>query len=228
MGKANGSRECAPDDRLRVPTVRISVADRWWARRCRAFAHPTALHSQNGDAASHSRGRICPGFASHRAPRKLEGAGNAGCRPHPWPACNKKRRRQLPQVQPEQPASPAQWITAYTWSPRCTGLVSHRRSQDRPASLIPASGDQDNTTSLVRSEHHSSVDAKASIASRTSFRDDRDTPSLWARDGRTKATDLPDDTSADACDRITRRAVCARPTCANWSSCRICNKACAA
>jgi len=137
-------------------------------------------------------------------------------------------RTQATTGQPKQPAFPAQWFTAYTWSPRCTGLVSHRRSQDRPASLIPASGDQDNTTSLVRSEHHSSVDAKASIASRTSFRDDRDTPSLWARDGRTKATDLPDDTSADACDRITRRAVCARPTCANWSSCRICNKACAA
>jgi len=41
VGKANGSRECAPDDRLRVPTIQNAAADRWWARRKRAFAHPT-------------------------------------------------------------------------------------------------------------------------------------------------------------------------------------------
>jgi hypothetical protein len=41
VGKANGSRECAPDDRLRVPTIQDEAVDRWWARRKRAFAHPT-------------------------------------------------------------------------------------------------------------------------------------------------------------------------------------------
>jgi hypothetical protein len=35
VGKANGSRKCAPDDRLRVPTVRNAVG----TARC-AFAHP--------------------------------------------------------------------------------------------------------------------------------------------------------------------------------------------
>jgi hypothetical protein len=39
VGKANGSRECAPDDELRVPTT---IANRW-ARRKRAFAHRTIL-----------------------------------------------------------------------------------------------------------------------------------------------------------------------------------------
>src|ERR1700754_2072957 len=34
VGKANGSRECAPDG---VPTIDV----RWWARRKSAFAHPT-------------------------------------------------------------------------------------------------------------------------------------------------------------------------------------------
>jgi hypothetical protein len=43
MGKANGSRECAPDDKLRVPTKR-RVTHQWWARRKSAFAHPTKLH----------------------------------------------------------------------------------------------------------------------------------------------------------------------------------------
>jgi hypothetical protein len=40
MGIANGSRECAPDDRLRVPTnqVDIAIVKRWWARRKSAFA----------------------------------------------------------------------------------------------------------------------------------------------------------------------------------------------
>jgi hypothetical protein len=39
VGKANGSRECAPDDRLRVPTIsgnqEMVGTARW------AFAHPT-------------------------------------------------------------------------------------------------------------------------------------------------------------------------------------------
>ena len=34
-------------------------------------------------------------------------------------------------------------VTAYTRSPRCTGLFSHRRLQVTTANLIPASGDQD-------------------------------------------------------------------------------------
>src|ERR1700761_6908058 len=41
---------------------------------------------------------------------QAEGAGKAGCRSHPRPACNKKRRRQSPQVRAEQPAFPARWF----------------------------------------------------------------------------------------------------------------------
>jgi hypothetical protein len=47
----------------------------------------------------------------------------------------------------EQPALPAQWVTAYTRSPRCTGLSGHRRLALVTQGLIPASGDRDNTTS---------------------------------------------------------------------------------
>jgi hypothetical protein len=43
VGKANGSRECAPDDRLRVPTIFNHRVDGWWARREGAFAHTTKL-----------------------------------------------------------------------------------------------------------------------------------------------------------------------------------------
>src|SRR5215470_17734785 len=45
-----------------------------------------------------------------RGPRREEGAGNAGCSPHPWPACNKKSRRQSPQVRRNSPAFPARWF----------------------------------------------------------------------------------------------------------------------
>src|ERR1700751_6120147 len=38
-------------------------------------------------------------------------------------------------------------FTAYTCSPRCTGLVSHRRLEFITRNLIPASGDRDRTTS---------------------------------------------------------------------------------
>jgi hypothetical protein len=41
MGKANGSRECAPDDRLRVPTINIRPVMVGTAL-C-AFARPTSV-----------------------------------------------------------------------------------------------------------------------------------------------------------------------------------------
>src|SRR6516164_6495080 len=43
VGKANGSRECAPDDRLRAPTVRNAVG----TARC-ALAHPTHMIARTG------------------------------------------------------------------------------------------------------------------------------------------------------------------------------------
>ena len=78
--------------------------------------------------------------------------------------------------QPEQPAFPARWFTAYTWSPRSAGLVSLRRSRERLArSLTPASGCQDHAISPSASaELARSVNT--SIASRATCRDDRDTP----------------------------------------------------
>jgi hypothetical protein len=42
-------------------------------------------------------------------PRNREGAGKAGCPPHPWSACNKKHAAE-PQVQADPPAFPAQWL----------------------------------------------------------------------------------------------------------------------
>src|SRR5581483_2529851 len=50
-------------------------------------------------------------------------------------------RTQATTGQPGQPAFPAQWVTAYTWSPRCTGLSGHRRLAKRPARLDSSVGE---------------------------------------------------------------------------------------
>jgi hypothetical protein len=61
----------------------------------------------------------------HSCPsKKIEGAGKAGCRPHPWPACNKKSRRQSPQVRRTFRPSLRNGVTAYTRSPRGAGLIA--------------------------------------------------------------------------------------------------------
>jgi len=105
-----------------------------------------------------------PGLAPVVALEIGEGAGNAGCRPHPRALRAKKvhLRTQATTGQPDQPAFPARWFTAYTWSPRSTGLVSLRppglsacRPQGRhrlTRGLAPASGRRDRTISLVREE----------------------------------------------------------------------------
>jgi len=66
--------------------------------------------------------------------------GSRARRCAPW-------RTQATTGQPGHPALPAQWVTAYTRSPRCTGRFGHRRLAHRSQGLIPASGDRDNTTS---------------------------------------------------------------------------------
>ena len=65
----------------------------------------------------------------------------------PWPACNKKSRRQSPQVQPEQPAFPARWFYGlYRALPGEPGFVA-TIVRNHLANLTPASGRQDHTTS---------------------------------------------------------------------------------
>ena len=59
-------------------------------------------------------------------------------------------------------------LTAYTCSPRCTGLFSHRRPRERLArSWIPASGDRDHTISPSASHAARLATRIASIAPRS-------------------------------------------------------------
>jgi hypothetical protein len=57
------------------------------------------------------------------------------------------RARKKPQGSRNNRRSLRNGLTAYTWSPRCAGLVSHRRLALVTQDLIPASGNRDRTIS---------------------------------------------------------------------------------
>src|SRR5882757_9127421 len=55
------------------------------------------------DARLPSRGAFAPELCMYLRPKKLEGAGNAGCRLAPAASCAKKAHGWRPQVQPRSP-----------------------------------------------------------------------------------------------------------------------------
>jgi len=73
--------------------------------------------------------------------------------------------------------------TAYTRSPRCTGLDSHRRPGIITQDLIPASGDRDRAISPYASACSSRTPPRPSHPA-SNVRDDREAPLLWERDAR--------------------------------------------
>ena len=101
--------------------------------------------------ASHSRGAFRPGFANSLPPSKSEGAGNAGRPMRPQAACAEivAVSTRVVRSHRHHPAFPAQWFTAYNALSPATGLSCHchLRKLFAFASLTPASGRQDHTTS---------------------------------------------------------------------------------
>jgi hypothetical protein len=78
------------------------------------------------------------------------------------------------------PALPAQWFSAYVRAlPGVRAFLATVASEKASADLIPASGDQDHTSSPSALATLVSRDY-ASIASRTNVRDDRETPLVWS------------------------------------------------
>jgi hypothetical protein len=132
-----------------------------------------------GGVRSHSRGAMRPSFSSKPPSSDEEGAGKAGCGLHPWSACSKKHAAE-PQVQPEQPAFPAQWFYGlYVISPVNRAFLppSPARCRSIFADLAPASGRQDHTISPSASRH-SSDDAPRPSHPAPNVRDDREAPLL--------------------------------------------------
>jgi hypothetical protein len=89
----------------------------------------------------HSRGTICPSSGS-TLPSKTEGAGNAGCTPHPLPCVqNEKDARRPTQVRRNHSGTPCAMVLRLTpRSPRGTGLASPRREWINLHSLDPSVG----------------------------------------------------------------------------------------
>jgi len=101
-----------------------------------------------------SRRDVCARVVLKDLPSQTEGAGTTGRWPHPWPACNKNSRRQVPQVQPRQPGSPRAMVgTAASRSPRCSGLFGHRRPRDALASSRPWHQRRDARTTRLDRAH---------------------------------------------------------------------------
>ena len=138
------------------------------------------------NVAKRSRDTLRPSLASIMTLSTGEGAGNTGCWPHPRALRAEKCAlcaRKKPQGSRNNRRSLRNSFTAYTWSPRSTGLVSLRRLALVTRGLIPASGNRDRTISPY------AIRASSLRASRPSHpaahvRDDREAPLRRRRDGR--------------------------------------------
>jgi hypothetical protein len=101
----------------------------------------------------YSRGTFMPESCIIRRPLSQEGAGNAGCRPHPRALRAKKmhlcarKQRQGSQVIRHSLRDGLRLIRALLGVPCSLAAVALRYV---PQHLIPASGDRDHTISLVR------------------------------------------------------------------------------
>jgi len=130
-------------------------------------------------------------FSRHKMPELCqtspsaieEGAGNAGCWPHPWPASKRKSWRQLPQVQPEQSGIPCamvlRLISRSPWEP---GFLAPIARSVRHASELglsvgrPGPHDFAVRLSVVRPHENTRASPKRPPQSRLTCRDDRDAP----------------------------------------------------
>ena len=149
----------------------------------------------------------------------LDRRGRRECRvtTSPMARLQQKSRRQSPQVRPDQPAFPARWCYGlYRALPGDLCLVATVVREINPATLAPASERQNHTTSPSASGHVRLTCPPRPPHPRPTYRDDRPKrPSSSRRDAREHRCDLPDGASADACDRLARRAICAWRACGN-------------
>ena len=124
-----------------------------------------------------------PELLRNRRPSKTEGAGNAGCWPHPQPRGQKRvegpQAKSL-QVKPKHPALPARWLYGLLRAlPGVSGLLAPVAAQIALRKLDPSvevTGPHGLTVRLGSDR----LAATASIASHTTNRDDRVSPLMRA------------------------------------------------
>ena len=140
---------------------------------------------------SRSRSLMRPSFAINFPFRpESEGAGKAGCAPHPRSRvhkCTKKRTRAY-RFSGGNPTFPARWFTAYFALSSVIWLSCHRHQRIDSANLTPTLRRQDHTTSPYAANSPVSR-AATSTASRPYVRDDGQRPSS-GRDGGSCKSDL--------------------------------------
>jgi hypothetical protein len=151
---------------------------------------------------------------------KREGAGKAGCWPHPWSACKQKAGGVTTGTSRTTGLPCAMVLTVSFVLFPGTGLSCPRHPQSALGALWEFSA------SVGAPEPHDfsvrDLDDRLSLRPRPSHptanvRDDRETPLLpRPRDGRKGARDLPDAASASACGMLARRANGA------WCACEDC------
>ena len=116
--------------------------------------------------------------------------------PRPWPACNKKSRRQSPQVQPGQTGIPCTMVLRLIRDLLgVPGLLASVAARASPARLDLSVGRPGPHDFAVRRKDRAPRDRSASITSRPNVRGDARTPLLAGQDARRKASDLPDGAS---------------------------------
>jgi hypothetical protein len=148
-------------------------------------------HHRQGslDTPSHPRDALRPSYADLAALFKTEGAGKAGCRPHPWLACNKKHAAE-PQVSRTTGLPRAMVLTLIRALPGDRLSCPRRRAMRKHhRNLVSAPGDQDHTISRPRRCCSSAREMRAATPTRPPLpasyvRDGRETPLLWRRDAR--------------------------------------------
>jgi hypothetical protein len=104
-------------------------------------------------------------------------------------ACEKKQHTSsVTTGTPHQQAFPARWFYGFLRALPGDRAFLPPSLVNSSTNLAPASGRQNHTTSPSVDSTARRAAPSASIASRSTFRDDRDTPLLWVRDGRISKT----------------------------------------
>ena len=142
------SQEISPDERRRslsspvrhsTPTQSASVP------RSECCREGCALRAQCRLLAA----RFASEFCCWICPPKTEGTGNAGCWPHPWPACNKKAGGSHHRFSRDNRHSPRNGFNGcFAFSPvrRAFWPPSSAQCASIVTDLIPASGYRDHAT----------------------------------------------------------------------------------
>ena len=151
---------------------------------------------------SRSRDAMRPSFAGTRSPSEREGAGKTGCALHPRSrvqCASKEKRTRAYRFSGNIRPSLRDGFTAYIVLSPENGLCCHRRSREALASRkldtsVGVSGPHDFAVrnNIARPHARSARDPSRPPHPAPHVRDDRDTPLLWARDGRADSADLPD------------------------------------